>query len=386
MIQPRLNKLLLSLGLIFSSTAFAEISLIDQKQIFNDQDQFKLTTSGSIRLQSLNFDHYDESNESQKYRRDGYSSNSRMYANADYAVNDRLHVIAGYQNYINLPKMLDWDGHYKPSDENIHTEQAYIGISDQQYGALKFGKIYSIYYDVVGAKTDLWDYSTLAQPQTWSPIAYTDGTQAAQKTLRYEHKSDKFDIYASYLMKDSTPVADTQLQYERKFGAEFAVDLHLNKNLSWATSWKYNDAGLQGSQIAHDFKQEVLASSLFYFNGQWMFGLGAGWYKNLLPNFDSYADATSLQAQSLLDTEAYGVEFYAGQHFKVEQYGIKFIQPYIMGNHLEYTSGTEFKRRDLGVGVAARFNHGLGFDYERLYTHDTFNTPDMHLFRLRYEW
>ncbi|WP_228147392.1 hypothetical protein [Acinetobacter sp. ANC 3813] len=53
---------------------------------------------------------------------------------------------------------------------------------------------------------------------------------------------------------------------------------------------------------------------------------------------------------------------------------------------MKYTSGDDFKRRDLGVGVAARFNHGLGFDYERLYTHDSWNTQDMHLFGLRYEW
>lgn len=386
MFKPCSNKLLLSLGLIISTTTFAEVTLIDQKHIFNDKDQFKLTTSGSIRLQSLNFDQYDASNQSQKYRRDGYSSNSRMYVNADYTVNDRLHVIAGYQNFINLPKMLEWEGHYRNSDQSINTEQAYIGLSDKEFGTLKFGKIYSIYYDVVGSKTDLWNYSTLAQPQTWSPVAYTDGTQAAHKTLRYERKSNQVDVYASYLLKDTTPVADTSLKYERKAGAEFAVDVHLNKSLSWATSWKYNDVSLQDSQFEHELKQEILASSLFFFDGKWMLSFGAGWYKNLVPNFDAYGYSAPLQAQSLLDTEAYGVEFYAGQHFKIEQYGIKFIQPYIMGNQLEYTSGTEFKRRDLGVGVAARFNGGIGFDYERLYTHDTFNTPDMHLFRLRYEW
>lgn len=386
MSKPCFYKLLLSCTFIFSNLTFAEITLIDEQQIVSESDRLKLTTSGSIRLQALNFDHYDQSNENQKYRRDGYSSNSRMYANADYAWNERLHLIAGYQNYINLPKMLDWDGHYRSSDENITTEQAYIGLRDSEYGTVKFGKIYSIYYDIVGAKTDLWNYSTLAQPQTWSPVAYTDGTQAAHKTLRYELKTDKANLYASYLFKDSTTVADTDVQYQRKNGAELAVDVHLNKNLSWATSWKYNDASLNNQQDKHDLKQEIWASSLFYFDGKWMLSFGAGWYKNLVPNFDAYSESSDFQLQSLLNTEAYGVEFYAGQHFKIEEYGIKFIQPYIMGNQLEYTSGSEFKRRDLGVGIAARFNHGFGFDYERLYTHDTFQTPDMHLFRLRYEW
>lgn len=85
--------------------------------------------------------------------------------------------------------MLNREGHYHQNDEEFTMEQAYLGLSDAQYGTLKFGKIYSLYYDVVGTKTDLWDYSTLAQPQTWSPAAYFDGTQAASKTLRYEYKS-----------------------------------------------------------------------------------------------------------------------------------------------------------------------------------------------------
>lgn len=57
----------------------------------------------------------------------------------------------------------------------------------------------------------------------------------------------------------------------------------------------------------------------------------------------------------------------------------------MLGNQLKYTSGYDFKRRDLGIAVTARFNPGLGFDYERLYTSDSFNTPDTHLFCLRYE-
>lgn len=386
MLNTRFSKLFLSLGLIFSAPVYAELSLVDQSQILSDQDHFKLTTSGSIRLQALNFDHYDESNQSQKYRRDGYSAGSRMYVNADYAFNERTHLLAGYQNYFNLPKMLDWDGHYNQNDEDFTTEQAYFGISDTKFGTLKFGKIYSVYYDVVGTKTDLWDYDTLAQPQTWSPVAYFDGTQAASKMLRYEKKNQLIDLYAAYLFKDQTAVADTNIVYERKSGVELAADVHVTKNLSWASSYKYNDANLISAGEAKNFKQEMWATSLFYFDGQWMFGLGAGWYKNLVPNFSVYGLQSELQTQALLDTEAYGAEYYAGYHFNIADHGIKFVQPYVMGNTLKYTRGDDFKRRDLGVGVAARFKHGLGFDYERLYTHDSWNTPDMHLFRLRYEW
>ncbi len=378
------HRLIAASSLLISSSTFAQITLIDQAQVLTDQDRLTLTTSGSLRLQALNFDQYNPSNESQKYRRDGYSATSRIYANLNYQMNPDLSVLAGYQNYINPPKILDWEGHYSSSDENITTEQAYVGIASKRYGTLKFGKIYSIYYDVVGSKTDLWDYDTLAQPQTWSPVAYYDGTQAGRKSLRYEKKFERFDIYLGYQFKDDTTTQG--IRYQRESGQAVALDLHLNAQTHWATSWTHNAANLQRVDARHDFNQDTLASALFYFNGRWMFGLGGGWYKNMLPNYDALALPASASLSQFLNSEAYGFEYYAGYQFQIGHHAIKTVQPYVMGNYLDYTRGADFSRRDHGVGVAVRFTHGIGFDYERLYTKDTWNTPDMHLFRLRYEW
>jgi len=57
-----------------------------------------------------------------------------------------------------------------------------------------------------------------------------------------------------------------------------------------------------------------------------------------------------------------------------------------MGDYINYTRSDDFSRQDYGVGVAFRFGYGIGFDYERLYTSDSKGTPDIHLFRLRYQW
>lgn len=374
--------LFIALNLLISPLSQAEIELLKQEHILSDHDQLRLTSKGSMRLQALNFDHYDASNTGQKYRRNGYSSTSRIYVNADYKINDQFNLIAGYQNFINPAKILDWQGHYQKNDQSLSTEQAYLGITNPHYGTLKYGKIYSVYYDVVGSKTDLWDYSTLAQPQTWSPFAYHDGTQAAAKTLRYENKINNIDVYASYLFKDHTTLGP--VRYQRQSGQEIAVDIHLNKNLSWAISGKYNQAQLQSDLETDRFSQTLLASALFYFDGTWMLSAGGGWYKNLLPNFEFSAHSDSLE--KFLNTEAYGLEYYAGHNFDIGHDGIKYIQPYVMGNYLKYSSGYNFSRQDHGVGVALRFSHGLGLDYERLFTRDTGHTPDMHLFRLRYEW
>lgn len=376
----RMSTLSIALSVLVPTHAVAEVEVINKDHIFNEHDKFTLTSSGSLRLQALNFDHYDVANQGQKYRRNGYSAGSRIYLNADYKINDDLHLISGYQNFINPAKILDWEGHYVQQDEKIRTEQLYFGIKSDQYGTLKFGKQYSVYYDVVGSKTDLWDYNTLAQPQTWSPFAYVDGTQAAHKMLRYENKNQYADFYAAYLFEDES------LPYKRKSGEEFAIDVHLSKELNWATSWKHNRASLQYDDAQHNFSQHALATALFYFDGKWLAGAGAGWYKNTLPNYSAFELPTTQQARQFLNSKAYGLEYYLGYNFNIEDHGLKSIRPYVMGNYLKYTQGDEFYRQDNGVGVAIRFNHGIGFDYERLYTSDSMNTPDMHLFRLRYDW
>lgn len=372
--------LAICLNPLLLNNAYAEVELINQDHLFTANDNFKLSSHGSLRLQALNFDQYNASNQGQKYRRDGYSAGSRIYVDADYKLNDELHFIGGYQNFINPAKILDWEGHYVDQDEKIQTEQLYFGVSSAHYGTLKFGKQYSVYYDVVGSKTDLWDYDTLAQAQTWSPFSYIDGTQAARKMLRYEYKNKYADLYAAYLF------ADESLPYKRKSGEELAVDVHLSKELSWASSWKHNRAALQYDDAQHDFSQQALATALFYFDGQWLMGVGAGWYENLLPNYSALEQTPAVQAENFLNSKAYGFEYYLGYQFNIEDHGVKTVRPYVMGNYLKYTEGDTFSRQDNGVGVAVRFNHGIGFDYERLYTSDSMNTPDMHLFRLRYEW
>jgi len=124
----RMSALSIAFSTLVPSYAIAEVEVINKDHLFNEHDNFTLTSSGSLRLQALNFDHYDAANEGQKYRRDGYSAGSRMYLNADYKINDDLHLISGYQNFINPAKILDWEGHYVEQDEKIRTEQLYFGI------------------------------------------------------------------------------------------------------------------------------------------------------------------------------------------------------------------------------------------------------------------
>lgn len=375
-------------GLLISSIAYAQVNIIDQEHVFNNQDHFQLNTSGSIRLQALNFEEYNDSNSSQKARRNGYSAASRIYVNADYQMNAKTHLIAGYQTYINPAKILDWDGHYQKSDQSLDTAQLYFGIQDADLGTLKYGQMNSLYYDVVGIKTDLWNYSPLAQPATWSTQSFYDGTEASRKTLRYEKINDHFNWYAAYMFKDQTyPAANENLQYKRQHGFALATDLKITSYLTWSMAWQRTQSDLISllNDTEKSYTQDIMGTSLFFLKDSWMIGIGAGLYKNIHPNRQLSLN-NNQDIDHFLNTESYGLEYYVGYKLPIDQHIIQSIRPYFMGNHFSYTSGGDFYRKDNGLGVAVRFNKGIGFDYEHLFTQDSFNTPNMDLFRLRYEF
>ncbi|AOA59059.1 porin [Acinetobacter larvae] len=370
--------------LILTASASAKINLVEKDHVFKNDDAFNLSMRGSLRLQALNFDHYNHDNESQKFRRNGYSNNSKLYFDADYRLNEDISLQASSFNYINLPKMVEWTGHYSEKEPSTRTEYFYAAVNSKQYGTLKFGKLYSLSYDVVGVKTDLWDYSAGGQPLSWSPFNHHDGTFASRKTFRYEKKNKNIDFYAAYLLPDEARYKN--ILYKRKHGEELAVDVRLNQHLSWASAWRHSKVELERQDYVHELSQHAVSTAILYFDGQWMFGLGGGWYKNVLPNDKALQANAADTVRNFMKTQSHGIESYLGYQFKINQSGIDFIQPYIMGTQIKYTKGGDLDRRDYGAGVAFKLTNGIGFDYERIFTKDKEDTPNMHFLRLYYDF
>jgi hypothetical protein len=44
--------------------------------------------------------------------------------------------------------------------------------------------------------------------------------------------------------------------------------------------------------------------------------------------------------------DAWGIEYFAGYTFPIGQYAVKTIQPYFMGDRLEYVNGRNYQRID----------------------------------------
>jgi len=187
--------------------------------------------------------------------------------------------------------------------------------------------------------------------------------------LRYEKKTKKVDYYAQYLFKDDGLVLP-DIKYERNAGLQLAADIHVTDALSWAVAWQHTDANLV-STLNNDtkkFNSDIIGTSIFYYKDNWMIGAGGGYYKNIAAN-------KVKDIESYLNSESYGVETIARYFFNINKNGLKNISPYIVGSHFEYTHGNNYKRSDLGLAVATRWNYGIGFDIEHYFTSDTIHTP-----------
>jgi hypothetical protein len=66
---------------------------------------------------------------------------------------------------------------------------------------------------------------------------------------------------------------------------------------------------------------------------------------------------------------------------------VKSIQPYFMGDRLEFVNGRDYKRIDNGVGVSAQLDYGFRVDYEYVITSSTDKSlGNVNLVRLRYDF
>jgi len=130
----------------------AEITLLKQDPQAGDPlSRLDFKVGGSIRPQ---FQHQAGVSD-QSYKRNGYDGGSRFRFSADYYLFDDISWVSYYELGVNFPAWWGWDNHYADGQNNTTRRQLYTGLKSKTWGQLTFGQQNSVYYDVVGAKTDI---------------------------------------------------------------------------------------------------------------------------------------------------------------------------------------------------------------------------------------
>ncbi len=302
----------------------AEITLLKQDPQAGDPlSRLDFKVGGSIRPQYL---HQNGVND-KSYKRNGYDGGSRFRFSANYYLFDDVSWVGYYELGVNFPAWWGWDNHYADGAHNTTRRQLYTGFKSASLGELYFGQQNSVYYDVVGAKTDIWDYDMLAQAPGNGINGDYDGSYRSRKMLKYKNTFGDADVYAAYLFEDDDYLPGNGLRYKRKGGGSLGVNYHITKDLAWGTAWNYTRADIRnpGNGDSKRYDQNIYGTALSWTPDNWTLSAGAGWYQNFSPTKRNTVN-------NYFADDAWGVEYFAGYKFPIGQYAVKSIQPYFMGD------------------------------------------------------
>ncbi|PWW08183.1 porin [Mangrovibacter plantisponsor] len=360
--------------------AHAEITLLKQDPTAGDPlSRLNFTVGGSIRPQ---FNNMTGDGDKGSYKRNGFDGGTRFRFASDYYLFDDVSWISYYELGVDIPAVFNWDDHYAKGANHTNRRMLYTGLKSDTWGTLTYGKQNSIYYDVVGAKTDIWDYDMLAQAPGNGIKGDYDGSYRSRGMLKYKNTFGDVDVYGAWLFNDDEFLPGNGLRYKRKGGGSLGVDYHITKDLTWGTAWNLTRAEMRdpSNGDSKTQNQNILGTALSWKPDNWTFSFGGGWYQNFLVSKKNTVN-------DYFAGDAWGIEYFAGYKFPIGQYGLQSVQPYFMGDRLEYVNDRNYQRIDNGLGVSFQLDYGFRVDYEHVFTSSTDKTlGDMNLVRLRYDF
>lgn len=369
--------------------ALAEITLIEQNPEAGDPlSRLNFQVGGSIRPQIINEMGKSDSNRIKGYRRNVYDGGTRFRFSADYYLFDDVSLIGYYELGVNIPRVFNWHNHYAKGANDTDRRMLYGGLKSKTWGTLTYGKQNSVYYSVVGAKTDLWGYDMLGQAPGNGYNGNYDGSYRSYNLLQYKNSFGPADLYVGAVLADKSHPAGAlggpDLRYKRKGGGALGVDYHITDDLILGTAYSYIKQSIRAPKDSDqagrkENGQQLLGSSLSWKPDNWIFAFGGGWYRNFLV-------ANNKSRKDYFAGNAAGIEYYAGYAFPIKQYFVQKITPYFAGDRLKYNTGRKYQWKHETLGVETKFDYGFALIYEHVFTSSTDTRSDVNFIRLRYDF
>lgn len=219
----------------------AEVTLLKQQPMAeNPLERINVQVGGSLRSQI----NHQTGGKDTSFNLNGFDSGTRFRFSVDYKVNNDIEWINYYELGVNIPKVLGWNDHYAVGATKTTRRQWFTGLNSATYGQLTYGQQNSVYYDVVGMKTDIWDDDLLAQASGVGINGDYDGSYRGRKMLKYKKKFENFDFYTGVLFADDSLRTSDGFNYKRKGGGSLGIDYRISDNLTWGTAWNCTKATL----------------------------------------------------------------------------------------------------------------------------------------------
>ncbi|MEB3767936.1 porin [Acinetobacter sp. MD2] len=286
------------------------------------------------------------------YLKNGHDGLSRFRFTANYDLSSDTALIGYYERGINVPKFLGWQNHYNENSNTTYEREAYIGIKNNQFGTLTYGRQFGMYYSVIGMKSDVWDNDGHAGAMGNGINGTYDGANRPTRSLMYTKSFDTTKLYANYLFSEHSIAVSGDNEYRRNNGYGLGADYQINKNTTASLTYSRTNADLYHSlsQESKAYHQDIIGSALTYETDDWYVVGTASYYHDFIPRRNStvYNDYFA--------GDGYGLEGFMGYTFHLNQPYLKSIQPYVAVDSLRLQGSENFRSNHQNIGMSFAIN------------------------------
>lgn len=349
---------------VFAPASQAEMTVLPKKA-FDVQwlDPLSLQVGGSIRPEFIWNRGPDNHN--------GHDGGTRLRFSADYLLTPETSIIAYYEWGIDTAHMLGMKSHYDHGGNWDKQRQLYGGIKDTRYGTLTFGHQYGVYYETVGAKSDVWDNDGHAAADGSGVAGDYDGGNRPKNSLHYTNTFGDLTLYTAWLLPQDELVLGGNKYYRRDHGAAIGFDYQLQKDLTFSAAWDQTTATIKHSNGTQTrYQQQFSGVALAWQPDNWYLAGTATYYRHFLPNRQQQ------RTDRYLAGDGYGLEAFGGYTFRINQPGLQWIQPYVAVDSLRLKSAENYHSNHVYLGMGTSVGWGLTVWLERTFTASSDNDPD----------
>ncbi|MFK8258534.1 porin [Erwinia sp. AnSW2-5] len=359
---------------VVSSSASATITVLEKNTLTDPWlAPLSLGVSGSVRPEFIW--HRGEDNHA------GHDGGTRFRFSADYLLRPGTSIIGFYSLGVDTAHALGLKHHYDHDRSWDRQRKLFGGIKDDRYGTLTFGHQYSVYYDTIGGKSDVWGNDGNASANWIGVGGDYDGGERPRNSLKYKNTFGDLTLYASYLLPQDELVLDNSQYYRRKRGGGIGFDYRLAKDLTMSASWNQTNATVRGAGATQrHYRQAFSGAAMTWTPGNWYLVSTATMYRHYVP---------AVPPQSTDDYFArhgYGLEAFAGYTFPINKPYLHSVQPYFAVDTLRLQGNEHYHANHSYLGIYTQLAYGFSVYLEQTFTATTANDPNVTSLSIYYDF
>lgn len=368
---------------VIITPAHAEITVLDRDNDVPLLSDLEVKVGGSIRVAESNqMGHEDDG--ARLHR--GVDDGTRFRFTTRYYLPDEWSLLGYYEVGTDMFHTLGWKRHEaKPGSDFTNRRMLYVGVSQKQLGTFTFGKQNSVFYQTVGAATDVWVQDMKGQGPGNGINGDYDGSYRARDIFLYTNSFGPLKVFASGNFADSD-FHSGDFIYRRKGGGAIGATYNFAPDFKLGVAYSYNNASLRqhGMPGSSHWNQRMLGTAITYTPGNWYIAGMAGVYKNFIPVDKGSIGSKTLSRSNYFEGSAHSWEGYIGYTVNFSNaWIIESTQPYIAESAFRWNKFSETYNY---IGLATRLRYGFGVYIEHQFSNTSDKQPDTTKIRLRYDF